>query len=153
MAAPGFEGDRAWWIPEAALVSMSLWVRDLTLGPVFFRYAKLFGSSLRQTALRRATLPSFSARLGVGTRGTGRCLCAPGPTNPAPSSARWAGETGRSSSVGVLHTPTEKLGGGIPKTLIAQLVKNPSAMQMSVQFLGQEDLLEKGKATHSSILA
>ena len=37
--------------------------------------------------------------------------------------------------------------------LIAQLVKNPSAMQMSVQFLGQEDLLEKGKATYSSILA
>ena len=37
--------------------------------------------------------------------------------------------------------------------LIAQLVKNPSAMQLSVQFLGQEDLLEKGKATHSSILA
>ena len=66
MAAPWFEGDRAWWIPEAALVSMSLWVRDLTLGPVFFRYAELFGLGLRQTALRRATLPSFSAGLGVG---------------------------------------------------------------------------------------
>ena len=37
--------------------------------------------------------------------------------------------------------------------LIAQLVKNPSAMQeIPVQFLGREDLLEKGKATHSSIL-
>ena len=35
-----------------------------------------------------------------------------------------------------------------------QLVKNPSAMQETwVQFLGQEDLLEKGMATHSSILA
>ena len=38
--------------------------------------------------------------------------------------------------------------------LIAQLVKNPPAMQeTSVPFLGQEDPLEKGKATDSSILA
>ena len=37
---------------------------------------------------------------------------------------------------------------------IAQLVKNPSAMQETpVWSLGWEDLLEKGKATHSSILA
>ena len=37
--------------------------------------------------------------------------------------------------------------------LIAQLVKNPPAMQETlVRFLGREDLLEKGKATHSSIL-
>ena len=36
---------------------------------------------------------------------------------------------------------------------MAQLVKNPPAMQETpVQFLGQEDLLEKGQATHSSIL-
>ena len=39
-------------------------------------------------------------------------------------------------------------------SLVAQLVKNPPAMQETpVQFLGQEDPLEKGKATHSSILA
>ena len=39
-------------------------------------------------------------------------------------------------------------------SLIAQLVKNLPAMQeTSVRFLGQEDPLEKGKATHSSILA
>ena len=37
---------------------------------------------------------------------------------------------------------------------IAQFVKNPPAMRKTwVQFLGWEDLLEKGKATHSSILA
>ena len=36
----------------------------------------------------------------------------------------------------------------------AQLVKNPPAMQETpVQFLGQEDPLEKEMATHSSILA
>ena len=39
-------------------------------------------------------------------------------------------------------------------SLIAQSVKNPPAMQeTSVRFLGQEDPLEKGRATHSSILA
>ena len=38
-------------------------------------------------------------------------------------------------------------------SLIAQLVKNPPAMQeTAVRFLGREDPLEKGKATHSSIL-
>ena len=39
-------------------------------------------------------------------------------------------------------------------SLVAQMVKNPPAMQETwVQFLGWEDLLEKGMATHSSILA
>ena len=38
-------------------------------------------------------------------------------------------------------------------SLIAQLVKNPPAMQETpVRFLGWEDPLEKGEATHSSIL-
>ena len=37
---------------------------------------------------------------------------------------------------------------------MTQLVKNPPAMQETwVQFLGWEDLLEKGKVIHSSILA
>ena len=37
---------------------------------------------------------------------------------------------------------------------LAQMVKNLSAMQETqVQLLGQEDPLEKGMATHSSILA
>ena len=36
---------------------------------------------------------------------------------------------------------------------VAHLVKNPPAMQETpVQFLGQEDPLEEGQATHSSIL-
>ena len=36
-------------------------------------------------------------------------------------------------------------------SLVAQLVKNLPAMQEAlVQFLGQEDLLEKGQATHFS---
>ena len=48
----------------------------------------------------------------------------------------------------------EDLGRHISRTLIAQLVKNLPAMQETlVQFLGWEDLLEKGKATHARILA
>ena len=39
-------------------------------------------------------------------------------------------------------------------SLVAQTVKNPPAMQKTwVQFLGQENPLEKGIATHCSILA
>ena len=39
-------------------------------------------------------------------------------------------------------------------SLVAQLVKNPPAVQETkFQSLGWEDPLEKGKATHSSILA
>ena len=39
-------------------------------------------------------------------------------------------------------------------SLIAQLVKNPPAVRETwVRSLGWEDPLEKGKATHSSILA
>ena len=39
-------------------------------------------------------------------------------------------------------------------SLVAQLVNNMPAMQKTwAQFLGREDPLEKGKATHASILA
>ena len=39
-------------------------------------------------------------------------------------------------------------------SLVAQLVKNPPAMRETwVRSLGWEDPLEKGKATHSSVLA
>ena len=38
-------------------------------------------------------------------------------------------------------------------SLVTQLVKNPPEMQETLlQFLGREDPLEKGQATHSSIL-
>ena len=39
-------------------------------------------------------------------------------------------------------------------SLLAQMVKNLLVMQETwVQYLGWEDALEKGKATHSSVLA
>ena len=46
-----------------------------------------------------------------------------------------------------LHVPQKEL-------MVAQMVKNPPVMQETwVWSLGQEDPLEKGMATHSSILA
>ena len=39
-------------------------------------------------------------------------------------------------------------------SLVAQMVKNlPAMWEAWIQFLGREDSLEKGMATHSSILA
>ena len=38
-------------------------------------------------------------------------------------------------------------------SLVAQLVKNPATLETWVQSPGWEDLLEKGKVTHSSSLA
>ena len=56
----------------------------------------------------------------------------------------WA--SGRTNlSFRMLHT-------GKGASLVAQPVKNPPAMQETpVRFLGQEDALEKGPSTHSSI--
>ena len=50
---------------------------------------------------------------------------------------------------------TEKIGALLSwALLVAQMVKNLPAMQETqLQSLGQEDPLEKGMATHSSILA
>ena len=39
-------------------------------------------------------------------------------------------------------------------SLVTEMVKNmPAVQETGVQFLGQEDPLEKGMATHSSVLA
>ena len=43
---------------------------------------------------------------------------------------------------------------GRGSSLVAQLVKNPPTMlEIPVRFLGQEDPIGKGMATHSSLLA
>ena len=57
----------------------------------------------------------------------------------------WEGSTGE----GIVYTLQYSWA-----SLVAQLVKNPPAvLETWVQSLGWEDPLEKGKATHSSILA
>ena len=71
------------------------------------------------------------------------------------ASAYYAGDPG--SIPGSGRSPGE--GNGNPlqyswTSLVAQLVKNPPAIWKTwVRSLGWEDPLEKGKATHSSILA
>ena len=48
----------------------------------------------------------------------------------------------------------ERLSATIGASLVAQLVKNlPAVQETPVRFLGWEDPLETGKATHASILA
>ena len=58
---------------------------------------------------------------------------------------------------GLGRSPGEGIGYPLQYTwasLVAQLVKDPPAMQETwIWSLGWEDPLEKGKATHSSILA
>ena len=62
-----------------------------------------------------------------------------------------------SSIPGLGRSPREGIGYPLQyswTSLVAQMVKNLPAMQETwVQSPGWEDLLEKGKATHSSILA
>ena len=62
-----------------------------------------------------------------------------------------------SSNPGLGRAPGEGIGYPLQYTwssLVAQLVKNPPAIRETwVQSLGWEDLLEKGKATYSCILA
>ena len=68
--------------------------------------------------------------------------CNPGDPSSIPESGRCAGEG--------IDSPLQYSWA----SLVAQLVKNPPAMRETwVQSLGWEDPLEKGKATHSSILA
>ena len=66
-----------------------------------------------------------------------------------------AGDPG--SIPGLGRSPGEGIGYPLQHSwasLATQLVKNPPAMQETwVRSLGWEDPLEKGKATHSSILA
>ena len=62
-----------------------------------------------------------------------------------------------SSIQGLRRSPEEGIGYPLQypwASLVAQLVKNPSAMwETWVRSLGWEDPLEKGKATHSNIMA
>ena len=58
----------------------------------------------------------------------------------------WNGKRKKNSRIGLIRSAKA--------SLIAQLVKNPPAMQETpVRFLDQEDPLEKEMSTHSSILA
>ena len=66
-----------------------------------------------------------------------------------------AGDTGFDLWVGKIHWRRDRLPTPVfLGFLVAQLVKNPPAVwETCIQSLGWKDPLEKGKATHSSILA
>ena len=78
----------------------------------------------------------------------------PGGKEPV-CSAQVAGDTGSVPELG--RSPGEGIGHALQYSwvsLVAQTVKNPPAMwETWVRSLGWEDPLEKGMATHSSILA
>ena len=83
------------------------------------------------------------ASLGFSDSSTGKeSTCNAGDPSLIPGSGRSAGEV-----IGYPHQYSWA-------SLVAQLEKNPHAMRkIWVQSLGWEDPLEKGMATHSSILA
>ena len=83
------------------------------------------------------------ASLGFSDSSVGKeSTCNAGDPSLIPGSGRSAGE-------GIDHPYQYSWA-----SLVAQIVKNPPAMQETwVQSLGWEDPLEKGKATHLSILA
>ena len=70
--------------------------------------------------------------------------CGPGMTSALREQGRAGGALG--PATGFVETPWA--------SLVAQMVKNPPAMQETrIQSLGQEDPLEKGMATHPSVVA
>ena len=84
----------------------------------------------------------------------------PLPTHGFPDSSAGKESAGNVGELGVIPGLGRSPGKGIGyplqyswASLVAQLAKNPPAMwETWVRSLGWEDLLEKGKATHSSIL-
>ena len=86
---------------------------------------------------------TFGLYLGFPGRSAGKeSVCNAGDPNSIPGLGRSAGE-----GIGYLLQYSWA-------PLVAQLVKNPPAMRETwVPSLGWEDPLEKGKTTHSSILA
>ena len=113
------------------------------------------------TSHRRGDLPSVPCDtrewLGEGSRG--QTTPAEGPRVAHGATRRSLGTQGSiplraAANAGLRAHPPNTVLGARRASLVAQLVKNPPAMRETwVQSLGREDPLEKGKATHSSILA
>ena len=106
-------------------------------------YSNIGGNVQWLSRIQSKYLTTSSPGRGFSHSSVGKeSTCSAGDPSSIPGSGRSAGE-----------------GIGYPlkyswASLVAQLVKNPLAMQeIWVQSLGWEDPLEKGKATHFSILA
>ena len=152
---------------ENELVQQSQLVRDL-ISDVEHHFQEpkneMLQVKLRKKALHlrpkknEDNIPSLlcgCALSGVVTK-VALCPAAPFPHSPiGKGSSCSAQEPGSLSGLG--RSASEGIGYPLQyswASLVAQLVKNPSAMRESwVQSLGREDPLEKEKATHSSIPA
>ena len=110
---------------------------------------------IQQWPTQRMALPSWNlspsrACIGVGNGNPLQCSCLENSMDQGTywtTYSPWGGETIRHNCV-TEHTYISWA------SLVAQLVKNPPAVQKTwIRSLGWEALLEKGMATHSSILA
>ena len=98
--------------------------------------------------LQRFVLWPSRASLGEGNGNPLQCSCLENPRNRGAWCAAIYGVAQSRTWLRWLSSSSSR------SSLVAQLVKNLPAMQETwVQFLGWKDPLEKGKATHSSILA
>ena len=140
------------WLPSG----LSLWNLRLTnssFKPVWQIWVWNSGLSVSESETqmdqiqRWQCFPSFRVRsnalCGFPDSSAGKeSACNAGDSGSIPGLGRSAGE-----GIGYPHQYSWA-------SLVAQLVKNPPAMRETpVPFLGWEDPLEKGKATHSSVLA
>ena len=98
--------------------------------------------------------PHFHFSLSCVGEGNGNPLQYSCLANPRDGGAWWAAVYGVAQSRTRLKRLSSSSRWYYWASLIAQLIKNPPAMrEIWVRSLGWEDLLEKGTATHPSILA
>ena len=113
---------------------------DSKLGKKYNRVVYCHPAYLNSMQSSSCEMPGWMNRIPGSSAGK-ESTCNAGDPGSIPGSGRSAGE-----------------GTGYPlqyswASLVAQLVKNlPTMWETWVQYLGWEDPLEKGKATHSSIL-
>ena len=125
-----------------------------------FLLIKVFSAT--QPPIQRKTSRRRKSKWFPGGSDSKESACIVGDLGSIPGLGRSPGEgNGKPLSILAWKIPWTESGGlqymGLKSldmaSLIAHLVKNPPAMQeIQIWFLGQEDLLEKGQATHSSML-
>ena len=133
------------WVPS--LGWMIPWSRDRLPTPVFWpgEFHGLYSPWGRKVSdtTEQLSLSFFTNKMGFPDSSVAKeSACNAGDPGSIPGS-------GRSSGEGIGY-PLQYCWG----SLMAQLVRNPPVMQETwVQSLGWEDTLEKGKASHSSVVA
>ena len=127
---------------------------SIVFWPFFSRICLLLGEFEGRLGFLKQRWPYY---LGFpGSSDSKEFSCSAGNTGSIPGSGRSPGEgNGNPFQYYCLPPPQPKRGAqrSIWTSLVAQMVHSLPAMQGTrIQSLGREDLLEKGMATHSSIL-